>query len=180
MQLLILIRAKNQLSIRSFLVKTDQSDVLGASGVVGCGREIEIEAFPLLAVICLGLKSSSSGANNPLPYLPCHVFVTGHSTQLVKTPTYAGRRSSPAGEQLSRAAHAKRHLMETPLVMLTGHQLHHRDFQGPGWRQVPTPTSSHRQPDHSVLGEEWVWCVPVFSCVACRILEYHKMFLHVQ
>ena len=82
--------------------------------------------------------------------------------------------------QLSRAAQAKRHLMETPLVMLTGHQLHHRDFQGPGWRQVPTATSSHRQPDHSVLGEEWVWCVPVFSCVACRILEYHKMFLHVQ
>ena len=78
----------------SLFLGQDGSDVLGASGVVGCGREIEIEAFPLLAVICLGLKSSSSGANNPLPF---HVFVTEHSTQRVTTPTYAGRRSSPAG-----------------------------------------------------------------------------------
>ena len=58
--------------------------------------------------------------------------------------------------------------------------MYHRDFQGPGWRQVPTPTSSHRQPDHSVLGEEWVWCVPVFSCVASQNIGVYKMFLHVQ
>ena len=48
----------------SLFLGQDGSDVLGASGVVGCGREIEIEAFPLLAVICLGLKSSSSDTYN--------------------------------------------------------------------------------------------------------------------
>ena len=77
--------------------------------------------------------------------------------------------------QLSRAAQAKRHLMETPLVMLTGHQLHHRDFQGPGWRQVPTATSSHRQPDHSVLGRNGsgvflfsvVWLAEYWSIIKC-------------
>ena len=128
---------------------------------MGCGREIEIEAFPLLAVICLGLNSKV----RPLLGLTIHyhVMFTEHSTQLVKTPPLCRKKIFSCQEQLSRAAHAKRHLMETPLVMLTGHQLHHRDFQGPGGRQVPTATSSHRQPDHSVLGEEWVWCVPVFS-----------------
>ena len=40
----------------SLFLGQDGSDVFSASGVVGCGREIEIEAFPLLAVICLGLE----------------------------------------------------------------------------------------------------------------------------
>ena len=39
----------------SLFLCQDGSDVFSASGVVGCGGEIEIEAFPLLAVICLGL-----------------------------------------------------------------------------------------------------------------------------
>ena len=71
----------------SLFLGQDGSDVLGASGVVGCGRGIEIEAFPLLAVTCLYLKSSSSGANNPLPG---NVFVREHGTQLVKIPNFAG------------------------------------------------------------------------------------------
>ena len=147
MQLLILIRAKNQLSIRSFLVKTDQ--MYWARAVLWDVGGIEIEAFPLLAVICLGLNSKV----RPLLGLTIHyhVMFTEHSTQLVKTHL-CRKKIFSCQEQLSRAAHAKRHLMETPLVMLTGHQLHHRDFQGPGRRQLPTATSSHRQPDHSVLG----------------------------
>ena len=134
----------------SLFLGQDGSDVLSASGVVGCGREIEIEAFPLLAVICLGLNSKG----RPLLGLTIHyhVMFTEHSTQLVKTPPLCRKKIFSCQEQLSRAAHAKRHLMETPLVILTGHQLHNRDFQGPGRRQAPTATSPHRQPDHSVLG----------------------------